>query len=359
MLVEFEDDPAHPVLPPEDGGSSYQRYIRLKESVLSVLGKAQPALVCNENGRMLCLINWLGSDPNWHGQLSDLLRELNQNLLEELRFCFQCIISRMCMGISALPKGLEEIEAARSYRKVMGGLPGELVFYDGILRTTGLKKDTHDQEERQRTQEFYGALLRGDFRRAKELFRETIKDNFVTSRPAVQFVQLRMFSVIDTFLKSLIQGAQELGVEEEFAALKAPIRLMEVKDVMALEKIGLAILTEFQQILGDGEEFSRLPYLIRGYIREHYSEAELNVNRVADVFHVTPTYATRVFKKRFGMGISAFLQQHRIQEAKELLAAGCSVKNTAERTGYGSAATFIRAFKRMEGRTPAQREVDH
>lgn len=358
FAVQLEDDPRYPSAPPPnvDQLSPFQRYMALRDLVRQVLGRDQPAAVCNQNGRILCAVNWQGSAVNWHGRVSALLEELNDQLWQGMGFRFQCTVSRLGQGLASLPQAAQELEQARSYRRLMGGLPGELLFYDGILRTSDLgeRSQADNRHDEDYQQELRQALLQGSAQWGKEIFHRVLEDNFVFSRPAVQFVQLRMFSVIDGLLKSLEYAAGELGIREAWVQVNAAPRLLGAAGVWELEREAAELLDQFQTLAEAGGSIHRLPYQLRSYIREHCDDPNLNVNQVADRFHVTATYATRVFKQTFQCGILGYIQTLRVERAKELLRQGRSVKEVAEATGFTTPATLIRIFKKLEGTTPAQ-----
>lgn len=358
FAVQLEDDPRYPSCPPPnvDQLSPFQRYMTLRDLVRQVLGRDQPVAVCNQNGRIVCAVNWQGDTANWHGRVSALLEELNDQLWQGMGFRFQCTVSRMVRGLASLPQAARELEQARSYRRLMGGLPGEVLFYDGILRTSDLgeRPEAEYRHTEERLQELRQALLQGSAQRGKEIFHRVLEDNFVSSRPAVQFVQLRMFSVIDALLKSLEYAAGELGIREAWVRVNAAPRLLGASGVWELEGEASVLLDQFQALAEEGGSIHRLPYQLRSYIREHCDDPNLNVNQVADRFHVTATYATRVFKQTFQCGILGYIQTLRVERAKELLRAGRTVKEVAAATGFNSPATLIRIFKKLEGTTPAQ-----
>ncbi len=356
VAAQFEDDPTAPPAPlPEDSSTPSQRYQRLRDLVLSVLGREHLAVVCNQNGRMLCIVNWQTSEVNWHGSFSNLVTELNRRRWQDTGVRRQRVVSRMFRGLEQLEQARKELSEAEDYRTLMGSLPGEVVFYDGILKTVDLGNQGNlHQEEQARNRELYQSMLRGDTARAKSVFQDILEANFVTSRPAVKFVQLRIFTVIDTFLKSLEQASGELGIQDAVAGLDAAYRLLDAGDIWALKAAAMQILDEYQCIYNESRRDASLPYRIRAYIRQAYQDQNLNVNQVADQFHVTPTYATRVFKQEFGMGILTDIQQVRVEAAKRLLDSSRTIKAVASMVGLGSPAALIRIFKKYEGVTPAQ-----
>lgn len=358
FCVQLEDDPRFPSRPPEDEGalSPCQRYLELRELVGGVLGRDQPAAVCNQSGRILCAVNWQGGAANWHGRCAQLIGELNEALWRSHGFRFQCTVSRMGEGVASLPQAARELDQAREYRTLMGGLPGELLFYDGILRTTGLGERQEDTARRSeaRRQELRQALLQGSAGRARAILHTVLEEDFVATRPAVQFVQLRLFSVIDGLLKGLEYAAGELGIQEAWAAENAAPRLLGASGVWALEREAGELLDRFQALAEEQGGIHRLPYRLRSYIRSHFADPNLNVSQVADQFHVTATYATRVFKQAFGCGILGYIQQVRLERAKELLRGGRPVKEAAAAAGFATPTALIRLFKKLEGTTPAQ-----
>ena len=96
------------------------------------------------------------------------------------------------------------------------------------------------------------------------------------------------------------------------------------------------------------------------YIQRHYMESNLNVTMVADLMHLTPSYASAMFKKHTGQSILDVINGARITHAKEMLAGTKqSIEEIAEQSGYYNASTFIRIFKKFEGVTPGQYRTIH
>lgn len=69
------------------------------------------------------------------------------------------------------------------------------------------------------------------------------------------------------------------------------------------------------------------------------------------------TYISNVINNEFKTSFSDFVNKYRIDEAKELMVEKKSSKYTleyiSEMVGFGSLHTFIRVFKKMEGKTPS------
>ncbi|MGB9682258.1 MAG: helix-turn-helix domain-containing protein [bacterium] len=96
-------------------------------------------------------------------------------------------------------------------------------------------------------------------------------------------------------------------------------------------------------------------YIIREYIKEHYTE-EINFNFIAESFHYSSSYLSRVFTQYIGINPSRYLIDLRINRAKYLLKnyKELSIKQISEAIGYPDQSYFSRLFKRITGKTPIE-----
>jgi two-component system response regulator YesN len=94
------------------------------------------------------------------------------------------------------------------------------------------------------------------------------------------------------------------------------------------------------------------------FIRERLAEP-LTLDRVARAAGYAPDYFSRLFKRHEGMGFARYLQQARIERAKQLMyETKLTLEQVQKLCGFRTRAHFHRAFKAGAGRTPMQyREV--
>ncbi|WP_123041141.1 response regulator transcription factor [Cohnella candidum] len=89
------------------------------------------------------------------------------------------------------------------------------------------------------------------------------------------------------------------------------------------------------------------------FIAEQIGQQELSREDIASHVFLNPDYLTRIFKKETGMSLSDYLQQRRIDYAKELLAGtGQSVSDVAVASGYSNLSYFSTIFKKATGMNP-------
>ncbi len=87
------------------------------------------------------------------------------------------------------------------------------------------------------------------------------------------------------------------------------------------------------------------------YIIDHYND--ISIEQVADHFHFSRQYCSRLIKDISGYTFSELLTNIRMQQGENLLSfTPLSIENISEIVGYKNPETFIRAFKKSAGCTP-------
>lgn len=92
--------------------------------------------------------------------------------------------------------------------------------------------------------------------------------------------------------------------------------------------------------------------LMATHIANNFADA-LTVDDIANLLHLHPNYAMRIFHDAFGVSIHAYLIQHRVAFAQQMLATtDLDVLTVALRSGFGSASQFYAVFKHICGMPP-------
>ncbi len=89
------------------------------------------------------------------------------------------------------------------------------------------------------------------------------------------------------------------------------------------------------------------------YINRHYEE-KIDLITLSNMFFVTPSHISRLFKKYMNTSTISYIHEVRIKKAIELLReSNISIKEVAEQVGYESLNNFYKYFKQYTGVTPA------
>ena len=107
---------------------------------------------------------------------------------------------------------------------------------------------------------------------------------------------------------------------------------------------------------GDGYDHRQgtLICSISDYIEQHYVE-DIALQDIAGFLGYSDVYFCKLFKQNFGKNFITYLNEYRMDKAKELLAnPRINIKDVGQKAGYRDANYFTRLFKRMVGETPSE-----
>ena len=145
-----------------------------------------------------------------------------------------------------------------------------------------------------------------------------------------------------------------------------PIRYQLLTEILHRAEEKVALRRKNEQIRQYGEQYiDSLAKETRGetanaleqavaYIEGHLAE-ELSVRDLAAGCYVSADHLTRLFKKKYGMTVSEFIQDRRITLAGELLRRGDqTISMVANTVGFGNYSYFTEQFKKRYGMTPRE-----
>lgn len=84
------------------------------------------------------------------------------------------------------------------------------------------------------------------------------------------------------------------------------------------------------------------------YINKNLS-ADLSVESIAELFHLSKSYLMHSFKKETGFTINNYVKTKRLLFAKSLISQGKNVTEACYQCGYNNYSTFSRAYKKTFG----------
>lgn len=90
------------------------------------------------------------------------------------------------------------------------------------------------------------------------------------------------------------------------------------------------------------------------YIDSHLTE-DLSVRELAAICYISADHLTRLFKKKFGVSVSEYIQERRIRLAGELMRhQDMTISMVANKVGFGNYSYFTEQFKKYFGVTPRE-----
>jgi len=170
---------------------------------------------------------------------------------------------------------------------------------------------------------------------------------------------------IKKFVESTSYGLQAPASEEK----RISTEMLAIKK--SKQGFRLAAFIRLLQILADIKDWKMLASIspeysfsdaegirmngVYQFTMTHYSD-NIKLKQIADVAYLTPQAFCRYFKKHTRKTYVTFLSEIRINEACKKILAGDfeSISSVAYDTGFASAVSFNRVFKKITGKSPRQ-----
>lgn len=104
----------------------------------------------------------------------------------------------------------------------------------------------------------------------------------------------------------------------------------------------------------ESRSYQRIDLLeVQKYIDNHFTET-ISLTDIADIFHVSKEYLSRLFKKEVGISVQNYVLDRRINYSKKLLKRhnSLSISTISVMSGYTDLQYYYRVFKNRTGMTP-------
>lgn len=145
----------------------------------------------------------------------------------------------------------------------------------------------------------------------------------------------------------LEESDQYPSIEKLFACENPDLLLQEIRAVFA-RIIGNTSKTNMSIDKNIGKQMA-------SFVHEKYSQ-DISLDDMAEELNLSPKYCSALFKNQIGQTFKKYLNEYRIERAKEKLSTNPDIKinDLATQVGFIGANTFIQVFKKYTGTTPHQ-----
>ncbi len=114
------------------------------------------------------------------------------------------------------------------------------------------------------------------------------------------------------------------------------------------------ICQEYSRILGNKKD---LVARVKDMVRKNYNY-NISLHEIAQLFFVTPSYLSRLFKQETGTNLNNYITMIRMEKAKQLLEeTDEKVNDIARMVGYQAPNYFARVFKKCNGYAPSDKRL--
>lgn len=130
-------------------------------------------------------------------------------------------------------------------------------------------------------------------------------------------------------------------------------KLIESESIDTMEQNMLLFVEQIlSQTIAPDDQTDQLILSVKTYITQHYAD-DISLDNIANQVHLSPSYLSRLFKKKTGENLSSYIQTMRIEQAKTLLrTTTLKTYEVGERVGISDPVYFSRIFKKLTGTKP-------
>ncbi|WNS42349.1 response regulator [Paenibacillus sp. MMS20-IR301] len=171
----------------------------------------------------------------------------------------------------------------------------------------------------------------------------------------LQSCKTKIYTLVTVFASILLTDFKHLNAAAASEGL-SPARILEMRSVPELLSWAQGRSTEFLDIFRQwlGRQQDNVVVQAKQYIEAHYQD-DCSLQTIAAYVHVTPNYLSNLFKKETGTGLTNYVSQLRIEEAKLLLQhTRLRMTEIAERVGFDNSSYFTVVFKQLTGESPRE-----
>lgn len=186
---------------------------------------------------------------------------------------------------------------------------------------------------------------------ANRILKDIYYENFIRKSLTADMLSQLVSDIVGTILKIIDQVNYPANMEQVLYNVNSKSNLQDYyeKIIDTVEEICDYIKEKKSNYRG------KLNEDINAYIEKHLTNHELSLNTVAEVFGLTLTYLSKLFKEETGENFSTYVERKRVDYACMLIKENTlQVHEIADRVGYTNDTTFRRAFKRILGLSPRE-----
>lgn len=326
-----------------------------KDQLKMLIGNIAAEILKNDTNSTVCLseYDYLLSVIN----VKDSNRYYLNKIYEEIKDCVKkqqgltvtIGISNVYQNVNDIPKAYNE--ALFTLRnKIFKGKDKIINIMD--VENTQLISTTNYTFKEEKEIINYLKIMETD--KLNQIFDEMYQDFIIshTDHEEIKKICLRLITVAMSQL-------DEMGAYQEKYNGKAFNPYIEIEKYETLEDIKVWMKNIFGTFIegiqsSKNDKFNGIVKVAIQYMDEHYYE-DIGVEHIAAITYVTPNYFSRVFKKETGKSFTEWLNNVRVDKAKNLLKdLKFRVYEIADKVGYNDYKIFTHNFKKYAGCTPKE-----
>lgn len=297
------------------------------------------------------IISLMNMEPDFYefSGLNDYFKEVKEYLEEDLETAFTIGIGKCYENVENCFRSFDDALKAIEYKELKGR--NAIIHIDEV---NAIPPDTFEYPIETEMQ-LMMAVKSGDKKTVNRLLNEIFQRNFGKSMLSPEMIG----NLFDALIGTAVRAIHEMRFSAEEILEHGTDFYSELSTYHGVDNKKSYIIHIFTSISeavnrSKNTQHSNVFTKIKTFIDENYRQ-EISLERVAEVTNLSTSYLSFIFKEVSGKNFVDYVNEFRIQKAKELLSqTSLRVSEVAEAVGYSNANVFSKAFKKYTGITPGQ-----
>lgn len=257
----------------------------------------------------------------------------------------QAAVSDCIVGIQNLHTAYNQCMRLLEYRRLLNGqlfitqADVESIYYDGYYYPLKVENELIE-------------LMLAGRDSGMALLDEVIHENMVDKPLSPENKRAFFFALLSTLNR--IYQELHITADDGFSKINEILNNTDAETAQTQIRSAYGKIIKVTQKRGESVK-QDVSSLMLDYIYNHYAE-DISLDSIAQTLNISPKYCSALFKRQTGNTFKRFLNEYRIEQAKQKLEKNSDIKisTLAEQSGFISANTFIQVFKQYTGTTPHQ-----
>ncbi len=202
--------------------------------------------------------------------------------------------------------------------------------------------------------QIFAEIRQSNIEKARQLLDRLALEFFTCSKGQIEVIK----GLSIEFVGSLARLATECGIKFEESFRYGMLKFNELEKADTVEKVFLWLLStgnSYIDLLADQkkDEGEAVIKKAMSYIQNNYVSPDLSLEEISKACYISPTYLSRLFKKKKGYTLMEHIRNVRIEQAKLLLQErDMTTSEVAQSVGYSDRTYFCKVFKQVVGLSP-------
>ena len=257
-------------------------------------------------------------------------------------------------AITQVKDSYNEAVQALKYKLITGG--DVLLSYQDVQKTDGSDLSAHIN----RIEKVVALFVQNESEKLEQEMNRFF-ERIIAEKLQPEMVRQLAVQVINECVKTVNMNSLDAKQLEAEGFYKNYYKIMQMNDA---EEIRQSVWNALCTLLEKKEQNTKklkesnsnviLVEKMIAYIEENYQNKDLSLSHIAEIFHLSNSHVSRIFKEYAPCKLMNYIIKTRIDKAKELLIhTNYKINRIAEETGY-SHTSFLRIFKQYTGQTPSE-----